>query len=147
MLGRQPGNNTLAQIVALVEQAARADTIGDAAADACQAALAAAGWAADEVDLWMLDERQAGLAERVRERFALSDSRINPDGGNLAFGDAGPADALRQLIGLLGALRRQGRRRGLLCVSDQRQVLALALEFEARIACGGRASGPNPAGA
>lgn len=147
VLGRQPGNNTLARIVALVEQATT-DTIGAAAADACQATLAAAGWAADMVELWALDERQVGLADSVQERFALPDSRINPDGGNLAFGDAGPADALRQLIGLLGALRRQGLRRGLLCVGDgEEAVLALAVEFEARIACGGRVPGSIPTGA
>jgi acetyl-CoA C-acetyltransferase len=91
--------------------------------------LEKSGWAADGVDLWEINEAFAAVTMAAMHEFRLPPERVNIHGGACALGHPIGASGARIVVTLLGALRRQGLRRGVaaLCIGGG-EATALALE-------------------
>lgn len=92
--------------------------------------LARAGWQADDVDLWEINEAFAVVALATMHELALPHERVNVHGGACALGHPIGASGARIVVTLLGALRAKGLKRGIasLCIGGG-EATALALEL------------------
>jgi acetyl-CoA C-acetyltransferase len=88
-----------------------------------------AGWSADDVDLFELNEAFAVQALAVATDLGLAADRINVHGGAVALGHPIGASGARILVTLLHALERRGERRGVaaLCIGGGMGI-AMAVE-------------------
>ena len=91
--------------------------------------LERAGWTADSVDLYELNEAFSVQAMAVRGELGLDPERVNVNGGAVAIGHPIGASGTRILVTLLYEMQRTGARRGLaaLCLGGGNSV-ALAVE-------------------
>jgi len=91
--------------------------------------LERAGWTADSVDLYELNEAFSVQAIAVRGELGLDPERVNVNGGAVAIGHPIGASGARILVTLLYEMQRTGARRGLaaLCLGGGNSV-ALAVE-------------------
>jgi acetyl-CoA C-acetyltransferase len=88
------------------------------------------GWAAKEVDLWEVNEAFAAVTMAAMHEFKLPHDIVNVHGGACALGHPIGASGARIVVTLLGALRKQGSRRGVaaLCIGGG-EATALAVEM------------------
>jgi acetyl-CoA C-acetyltransferase len=88
------------------------------------------GWAAKEVDLWEVNEAFAAVTMAAMHEFKLPHDIVNVHGGACALGHPIGASGARIVVTLLGALRKQGHRRGVaaLCIGGG-EATALAVEM------------------
>ena len=91
--------------------------------------LERAGWTADSVDLYELNEAFSVQAIAVRGELGLDPERVNVNGGAVAIGHPIGASGARILVTLLYEMQRTGARRGLaaLCLGGGNSV-AFAVE-------------------
>lgn len=91
--------------------------------------LERAGWTADSVDLYELNEAFSVQAMAVRGELGLDPERVNVNGGAVAIGHPIGASGARILVTLLYEMQRRGTRRGVaaLCLGGGNSV-ALAVE-------------------
>ena len=96
---------------------------------ASQQALARAGLAAKDIDLWEINEAFACVTLACGQLLGVSQERINVHGGAVALGHPIGASGARVVVTLLSALRRRNLRRGLasLCIGGG-EALALIVE-------------------
>ncbi|HEY0966684.1 MAG TPA: thiolase family protein [Opitutaceae bacterium] len=96
---------------------------------AARHALATAGWAAKDVDLWEINEAFAVVPLAFMQELALDPARVNVRGGAIALGHPLGASGARIVVTLLAALRERGLRRGLaaLCIGGG-EGLAICVE-------------------
>jgi acetyl-CoA C-acetyltransferase len=96
---------------------------------ASQQALARAGLAAPDIDLWEINEAFACVTMACGQLLGVSQERINVHGGAVALGHPIGASGARVVVTLLSALRRRNLRRGLasLCIGGG-EALALIVE-------------------
>jgi acetyl-CoA C-acetyltransferase len=96
---------------------------------ASQQALARAGLAAQDIDLWEINEAFACVTLACGQLLGVSQERINVHGGAVALGHPIGASGARVVVTLLSALRRRNLRRGLasLCIGGG-EALALIVE-------------------
>ncbi len=102
------GKHPLAEIVA---QAAIADDfpyLARTPAKAAQKALAKAGFTADEVDLWEINEAFASVALNSIRMLGIEEQKVNVNGGAVAIGHPIGASGARILGTLVMELRRRG---------------------------------------
>jgi acetyl-CoA C-acetyltransferase len=97
-------------------------------------ALARAGWTADEVDLFEINEAFAAqvladLKGLARDGHAVPLEKVNVHGGAIALGHPLGASGARVLVTLIHALKDRGLKRGLaaLCLGGG-EAVALAVE-------------------
>ena len=92
--------------------------------------LGKAGWTADSVDLWEINEAFAAVTMAAMQDVKLPHDRVNIHGGACALGHPIGASGARIVVTLLGALRHHGLRRGVaaLCIGGG-EATALALEL------------------
>jgi len=97
---------------------------------AMRKALARAGWQVGDVDLWEVNEAFAVVAMIAARDLAIPEERLNVNGGACALGHPIGASGARILATLLGALRRQGLKRGVasLCIGGG-EATAMAIEL------------------
>jgi acetyl-CoA C-acetyltransferase len=97
---------------------------------AIQKLLQKTGWSAKDVDLWEVNEAFAAVTMAAMKEFDLSHDVVNVHGGACALGHPIGASGARIVVTLLGALRRQGRKRGVaaLCIGGG-EATALAVEL------------------
>ncbi|MDE2081333.1 MAG: acetyl-CoA C-acyltransferase [Burkholderiales bacterium] len=97
---------------------------------AIQKVLKKAGWSAGQVDLWEVNEAFAAVTMAAMAEFGLPHEIVNVHGGACALGHPIGASGARIVVTLLGALRRQGKRRGVaaLCIGGG-EATAMALEL------------------
>jgi acetyl-CoA C-acetyltransferase len=93
-------------------------TMGMGPVPASQKALARAGWAASDVDLFELNEAFAAQACAVNKELGLDSSKVNVNGGAIAIGHPIGASGCRVLVSLLHEMQRRDAKKGLaaLCV-------------------------------
>jgi acetyl-CoA C-acetyltransferase len=96
---------------------------------AMRQALARAGWSAEEVDLFEVNEAFAVVAMIAMRELAIPRERLNVNGGACALGHPIGASGARILATLLSALETRGEKRGLasLCIGGG-EAVAMAVE-------------------
>ena len=72
-----------------------------------------------DIDLWYINESFAAPALLFQQTFKIADKRLNPCGGNIAFGDALGANGAVLLGVLIDELERQNLKRGLVAISAE----------------------------
>ncbi|MGH7956849.1 MAG: thiolase family protein [Opitutaceae bacterium] len=83
---------------------------------AAQNALRGAGWSADEVDVWEVNEAFAVVALAFMQEFRLSNENVNVRGGAISLGHPIGCSGARILVTLLAALRERGGKRGVAAI-------------------------------
>jgi acetyl-CoA acetyltransferase family protein len=133
-IGAQP----LARVVSSATYALDPRVMGIAPAWAMPKALARAGLAPQDVDVWEVHEAYSAQALGVLRElpkqldgFEVPDERLNPNGGAVAIGHPFGSSGTRYVLTLATELRERGARYGVLgvCVGSG-QGVALVLENE-----------------
>jgi acetyl-CoA C-acetyltransferase len=126
---RREGRPALARVGAWGGAARRPPEFTIAPADAVKVALAKAGLAPKDVDLWEINEAFA-VVSIVNNRLIGIDARsVNVRGGAVALGHPIGASGARILVTLLYAMKDLGKRRGVasICIGGG-EALALVVE-------------------
>ena len=130
------GIEPLARVVASATHALDPQVMGIAPAFAIPKALARAGLAPDEIDVWEIHEAYASVAVAILRElpkqldgFQVPDQRLNPNGGAVAIGHPFGSSGTRYVLTLATELRLREVRYGVLgvCVGSG-QGVALVLE-------------------
>jgi acetyl-CoA acetyltransferase family protein len=130
------GIRPLARVVASATHAVDPQVMGIAPAFAIPKALARAGLAPEQIDVWEVHEAYASVAlailrelPRQLDGFEVPDERLNPNGGAVAIGHPFGSSGTRYVLTLATELRLREARYGVLgvCVGSG-QGVALVLE-------------------
>jgi acetyl-CoA C-acetyltransferase len=123
------GLKPLARIAAFGTSGLDPATMGMGPVPASQKALARAGWKAQDVDLFELNEAFAAQACAVNKALDIDPARVNVNGGAIAIGHPIGASGCRILVTLLHELQRRNAHKGLaaLCIGGGMGV-SLAIE-------------------
>jgi acetyl-CoA C-acetyltransferase len=124
------GLDPVARIVAHAAHAHAPALFTTAPVFAMRKALEKAGWSADEVDLFEVNEAFACVAMIAMRDLGLSHDRLNIHGGACALGHPIGASGARILATLLSALQGSGAKRGMasLCIGGG-EATAIAIEL------------------
>lgn len=127
---RQMGLQPVARIVSHAVHAQEPQWFATAPAGAMAKALAKAGWQAQDVNLWEVNEAFAAVTMAAMAEFKLPHDTVNVHGGACALGHPIGASGARIVVTLLGALRKRGLKRGMaaLCIGGG-EATALAVEM------------------
>ena len=127
---RQMGATPIARIVAQAVHAQEPQWFATAPAGAINKVLKKAGWDAKSVKLWEINEAFAAVTMAAMVDFGLPHDIVNVHGGACALGHPIGASGARIVVTLLGALRKQGLKRGVaaLCIGGG-EATALAVEM------------------
>jgi acetyl-CoA C-acetyltransferase len=119
----------LARIVATATHAQEPARYTTAPAPAVRKVLAAAGWTAQEVDLYEINEAFAVVAIAAMRDLGLDHDKVNVNGGACALGHPIGASGARIVVTLLAAMRRRGAARGVaaVCIGGG-EATAVAIE-------------------
>jgi len=126
----QLGLKPLARIVSHAVHAQEPEWFATAPVGATQKALAKAGWAVADVDLWEVNEAFAVVPMALMKDLNLSHEIVNVNGGACALGHPIGASGARIMVTLIHALKARGLRKGLatLCIGGG-EATAVALEL------------------
>jgi acetyl-CoA C-acetyltransferase len=96
---------------------------------ATQKALAKAGWAVGDVDLWEINEAFAVVPMALMAELNVPHDKVNVNGGACALGHPIGASGARIMVTLIHALKARGLTKGLatLCIGGG-EATAVALE-------------------
>lgn len=124
------GLDPIARIVAHGAHAHAPALFTTAPVFAMRKVLEKAGWSADEVDLYEVNEAFAVVAMIAMRDLGLSHDRLNVHGGACALGHPIGASGARILATLLSALQTSGAKRGMasLCIGGG-EATAMAVEM------------------
>ena len=127
---RQMGATPIARIVAHAVHAQAPEWFATAPAGAINKVLKQVGWDAKSVNLWEVNEAFAAVTMAAMREFDLPHDIVNVHGGACALGHPIGASGARIVVTLLGALRKQGLKRGVaaLCIGGG-EATALAVEM------------------
>jgi acetyl-CoA C-acetyltransferase len=122
----------LAPLAVILDHATHAQEPGwftTAPVGAMQKLYAKVGWKPGEVDLHEINEAFAVVTMAAMKEHGLPPEKVNIHGGACALGHPIGASGARIVVTLLGALRKQGKRRGVasLCIGGG-EATALAIE-------------------
>ncbi|MEO7855308.1 MAG: acetyl-CoA C-acyltransferase [Rubrivivax sp.] len=126
---RQRGLTPLARIVSSAVFAQAPEWFATAPAGAIHKALKKAGWRADQIELWEVNEAFAAVTMAAMHEFDLPHDIVNVHGGACALGHPIGASGARIVVTLLGAMQKRGVRRGMaaLCIGGG-EATAMAIE-------------------
>jgi acetyl-CoA C-acetyltransferase len=112
------GAKPLARIVSQSAFAHEPAYFTTAPVPAINTALKRAGWKAEDVDLWEINEAFAVVPMIAMKELNVSHDRINVNGGACALGHPIGASGARVLVTLIAALEAAGKKRGVaaLCI-------------------------------
>ncbi len=124
------GLKPIAKIVGHTTNASTPALFPTAPVGAMQKMLTKAGWTADSVDLWEINEAFAVVTMAGMHDMKLDPAKVNVNGGACALGHPIGASGARILVTLLGALKARGGKRGIasLCIGGG-EATALAVEM------------------
>jgi acetyl-CoA C-acetyltransferase len=124
------GVKPLARIVSHATHAQEPNWFATAPLGATQKALAKAGWTAQDVDLWEINEAFAVVPMALMADLSLSHEIVNVNGGACALGHPIGASGARIVVTLIHALQARGLKRGLatLCIGGG-EATAMAIEL------------------
>ena len=123
------GLKPLARIAAFGTSGLDPAHMGMGPVPASQKALARAGWKAQDVDLFELNEAFAAQACAVNQALDIDPAKVNVNGGAIAIGHPIGASGCRILVTLLHEMQRSNAQKGLaaLCIGGGMGV-SLAVE-------------------
>ncbi len=129
-VAKQNGQQPVAKIVALAAHAQEPSEFTVAPVGAIEKVLEQAGWTADDVDLWEVNEAFACVAMFAMRDIGIPHDKINVNGGGTALGHPIGASGTRIIVTLLNALKSQGKKRGVasLCIGGG-EATAVAVEL------------------
>jgi len=124
------GCKPLAKIVSHAVHAQEPNWFATAPVGAVNKALARAGWAVKDVDLWEVNEAFAVVPMALMHDLQLSHDIVNVNGGACALGHPIGASGARIMVTLIHALKARGKTKGLatLCIGGG-EATAVALEI------------------
>ncbi len=124
------GCKPLARIVSHAVHAQEPEWFSTAPVGASQKALAKAGWAVKDVDLWEVNEAFAVVPMALMHDLKLSHEIVNVNGGACALGHPIGCSGARIMVTLMYALQARGLKKGLatLCIGGG-EGTAVALEM------------------
>ncbi len=124
------GLKPLAKIVGHSGHARQPAQFTTAPVGAMQALFAKTGWSDKDVDLYEINEAFAVVAMAAMKDLGLSHDKVNVNGGACALGHPIGASGARLVVTLIGALRRQNKKRGVasLCIGGG-EATAMAIEL------------------
>ncbi len=124
------GCKPLARIVAHATHAQEPEWFATAPVGATQKALAKAGWAVGDVDLWEVNEAFAVVPMALMKELNVPHDKINVNGGACALGHPIGASGARIMVTLMYALQARGLKKGMatLCIGGG-EATAVALEM------------------
>jgi acetyl-CoA C-acetyltransferase len=126
----QLGCKPLAKIVSHAVHAQEPNWFATAPMGAVNKALAKAGWAVKDVDLWEVNEAFAVVPMALMHDLQLSHDIVNVNGGACALGHPIGASGARIMVTLIQALKARGLKKGVatLCIGGG-EGTAVALEI------------------
>jgi acetyl-CoA C-acetyltransferase len=129
-LAKAQGKQPVARIVAHAAHAQEPKDFTTAPVGAINKVLEKAGWKAEDVDLWEVNEAFACVAMFAMRDIGIPHDKINIHGGATALGHPIGASGTRIIVTLLNALKQKGLKRGVasLCIGGG-EGTALALEL------------------
>lgn len=129
-LAIQRGLEPLAKIVATASNSQHPSEFTIAPVGAIAKVLDKAGWQADEVDLWEVNEAFAMVTMCAIDDFKLDIEKVNIHGGACALGHPVGSTGSRIILTLIHALKRTGGRKGIaaLCIGGG-EATAVAIEL------------------
>ncbi|MBY0454780.1 MAG: acetyl-CoA C-acyltransferase [Burkholderiaceae bacterium] len=124
------GCKPLARIVAHATHAQEPEWFATAPLGATQKALAKAGWSANDVDLWEINEAFAVVPMALMHDLNLPHDKVNVNGGACALGHPIGASGARIMVTLIYALQARGLKKGVatLCIGGG-EATAVAIEL------------------
>ena len=125
----QLGCKPLAKIVSHAVHAQEPNWFATAPVGAVNKALAKAGWAVKDVDLWEVNEAFAVVPMALMHELQISHDIVNVNGGACALGHPIGASGARIMVTLIHALKARGLQKGVatLCIGGG-EGTAVALE-------------------
>ena len=122
--------NPLAKIVAYASNSQHPSEFTIAPVGAIQKVLDKAGWTAEEVDLWEINEAFAMVTMCPMDEFKLDPEKVNINGGACALGHPVGSTGSRIILTLIHALKRTGGKKGVaaLCIGGG-EATAVAIEL------------------
>ncbi|MFX4307550.1 acetyl-CoA C-acyltransferase [Acinetobacter soli] len=129
-LAIQRGLEPLAKIVATASNSQHPSEFTIAPVGAIAKVLDKAGWQADEVDLWEINEAFTMVTMCAIDDFKLDTEKVNIHGGACALGHPVGSTGSRIILTLIHALKRTGGRKGIaaLCIGGG-EATAVAIEL------------------
>src|SRR5438309_4454877 len=126
---REKGLTAVARIIATAAHAQEPAQFTVAPIGAIDKVLKKAGWKADEVDLWEVNEAFACVAMFAMKDLGIPHAKINVHGGATALGHPIGASGTRILVTLINALKQTGGKRRIasLCIGGG-EATAVAVE-------------------
>ena len=129
-VAKENGQEPVARIVAMAAHAREPSEFTIAPIGAIEKVLQAAGWSADDVELWEVNEAFACVAMFAMRDIGIPHDRINVNGGGTALGHPIGASGTRIIVTLVNALKQQGKTKGVasLCIGGG-EATAIAIEL------------------
>jgi acetyl-CoA C-acetyltransferase len=129
-VARAQGRTPVARIVAMAAHAQEPKDFTTAPVGAIRKVLEKAGWSANDVDLWEVNEAFACVAMFAMRDINIPHEKINVNGGATALGHPIGASGARVIVTLLNALKQRGGKRGIasLCIGGG-EGTAIAVEL------------------
>jgi acetyl-CoA C-acetyltransferase len=126
----QLGCKPLARLVAHAVHAQEPNWFATAPLGAVNKVLAKAGWTAEEVDLWEVNEAFAVVPMALMHELKLAHDKVNVNGGACALGHPIGASGARIMVTLMYALQARGLKKGIatLCIGGG-EATAVAIEM------------------
>jgi len=129
-VAKEQGRQPVARIVAMAAHAQEPKDFTTAPVGAIHKVMEKAGWSAEDVDLWEVNEAFACVAMFAMRDLGIPHDKINVNGGATALGHPIGASGSRIIVTLLNALKQRGGKRGVaaLCIGGG-EGTALAVEL------------------
>ncbi|MDS7943442.1 thiolase family protein [Acinetobacter sp. V110_1] len=126
----QRGLQSLAKIVATASNSQHPSEFTIAPVGAIEKVLKKAGWNAQDVDLWEINEAFAMVTMCSIDDFKLDAEKVNIHGGACALGHPVGSTGSRIILTLIHALKRTGGKKGIaaLCIGGG-EATAVAIEL------------------
>lgn len=127
---RAKGLQPLARIVATSSNSQHPSEFTIAPVGAIQKVLDKAGWKAEDVDLWEINEAFAMVTMAAIDKYNLDAEKVNIHGGACALGHPVGSTGSRIILSLIHALKRTGGKKGIaaLCIGGG-EATAVALSL------------------
>ncbi len=130
VVAQEKGLTPIANVVAYATNSQHPTEFTIAPVGAIEKVLKQAGWTAEEVDLWEVNEAFAMVAMAAIDGFNLDPAKVNISGGACALGHPLGSSGSRIIVTLIHALKRTGGKKGVaaLCIGGG-EATAIAVEL------------------